>query len=158
MAAVILVVGFMGMIQAITIGSEMLATARRQTLANQIITHEVEKLRLLPWDAVSALPTASTSITIDTQFAASVRAVGLSTTAPITLTLTRSVANVTTDLREVTFTLQWTKTGTSAAATVPTGSWLQRLSFYRPSSSSRTYTRKMSAYFTRYGLNLSSQR
>ncbi|MEJ1972725.1 MAG: prepilin-type N-terminal cleavage/methylation domain-containing protein [Lacunisphaera sp.] len=52
MAAVILVVGFMGMIQAITIGSEMLATARRQTLAAQIITHEIEQLRLKDWSTV----------------------------------------------------------------------------------------------------------
>src|SRR5690348_10643355 len=49
MAAVVLVVGFMGMIQAITLGSDMLATARRQTIAAQILSHEVEYLRLASW-------------------------------------------------------------------------------------------------------------
>ncbi|HRG56118.1 MAG TPA: hypothetical protein PLG56_08770, partial [Lacunisphaera sp.] len=59
MAAVILVVGFMGMIQAITIGSEMLATAQRQNLAAQILDHEIGKLRLNSWSSISALTDTS---------------------------------------------------------------------------------------------------
>src|SRR3954462_1301399 len=79
MAAAILVVGFMGMIQAITIGSEMLATARRQTLAAQIITFETEKLRLVSW---SGMPAAGTStITIDSQFTSAIAACGLASSS-----------------------------------------------------------------------------
>jgi Tfp pilus assembly protein PilV len=164
MASVILVVGFFGMIQAITTGSEMLATARRQTLANQIITHEIEKLRLLPWNVSDAapnelciydLPTASTTITLDPQFDAGIAACGLTHDS---ITLTRTVSTVTPDLREATFTLTWTKSGTTTAASATSGSWLQKLSFSRSSPIARTYTRIGVAYFTKYGVNLNIQR
>ena len=155
MAAAILVVGFMGMIQAITLGSEMLATARRQTLANQIITHEIEKLRLASWSSVSGLATSSTTVTVDSQFNSAITACGL-TSADISLT--RSATDFTTDLREVTFTLTWNKSGSSAAATTPTGSWLNQIAYGRSAPIARTYTRKMSAYFGKYGLSINAQR
>jgi Tfp pilus assembly protein PilV len=155
MAAVILVVGFMGMITALTLGSEMMATARRQTLANQILTHEIEKLRLSSWSTVSGLATASTTVTVDAQFTNAIAACGLTSSD---LTLTRTAADFTTDLREVTFTLTWSKSGTSTAAATPTGTWLNQLAFYRPSSIARTYTRKMSAYIGKYGLSINAQR
>jgi trimethylamine:corrinoid methyltransferase-like protein len=155
MASVILVVGFMGMIQALTLGSEMMATARRQTLANQILTHEIEKLRLQSWSTVSGLTTSSTTITVDSQFDNMVSTCGLTSSD---ITLTRTAADMTTDLREVTFTLTWSKSGSSTAAATPTGSWLDQLAFYRPSAIARTYTRKMSAYFGKYGLTLNAQR
>lgn len=155
MAAVILVVGFMGMITALTLGSEMMATARRQTLANQILTHEIEKLRLSSWSTVSGLATSSTTVTVDSQFTNAITACGLVSTD---LTLTRTAADLTTDLREVTFTLTWSKSGSSTAAATPTGSWLDQVAFYRPSSIARTYTRKMSAYIGKYGLSINAQR
>ncbi len=62
MAATILVVVFVGMIEATVIGSGMMDTARRQTLAAQILNHEIEALRLHSWTAISALPTASTTL------------------------------------------------------------------------------------------------
>ena len=154
MASMILVVAFFGMIQAITIGSELLATARRQTIANQIITHEIEKLRLQSWTDIGALtasPTAtydSDSTEIDTAIAAS----------GVSFRLATAVTTVTTDLREVTFTVQWTKSGTTAEASSTSGSWLQKMSFYRSSPIARTYTRIGVAYFTKYGVNLSIQR
>jgi prepilin-type N-terminal cleavage/methylation domain-containing protein len=170
MASVILVVGFMGMIQAVTIGSEMMATARRQTLAAQILENEIGKLRLLPWDASKASPneayintlaTTSTPITIESYFNNAIAACGLT---PGAITLSRTTTNIDpdgdgiTDLKEVTFTLTWTKGGTSTAAPAATGSWLDRLSFYNPSSIARTYTRKSTALFGKYGLNLNIQR
>ncbi len=161
-ASVILVVGFMGMIQAITMGSEMLATARRQTLAAQIISHETEKLRLTSWATLSALPAASTAITIESPyFDSAISASGLTTS---TLTLVRSTANIdtdgdsVTDLKEVTFTVTWNKSGTTTAAAAPAGSWFNQLSFFNPSAIARTYTRKSTAYYGKYGLNLAYQR
>lgn len=65
MAATILVVGFIGMIEALTITSTQIDSARRQTLANQILNHELEKLRLASWSTLSGLPTASTTLAID---------------------------------------------------------------------------------------------
>jgi len=154
MAAVILVVAFFGMIQALTIGSEMMATARRQTIANQIITHEIERLRLKSWAEIAAL-TTSAAATYDSdsdEIDAAIAASGVS------FQLATSVTTVTTDFREVTFTLQWTKSGTSAAANETSGSWLQKLSFAGSSPIARTYTRIGVAYFTKYGANLSMQR
>lgn len=166
MASVILVVGFIGMISAITIGSEMLATARRATLASQILNHELEKLRLVGWSTtttiggttytggISALADSaaatydSDQASIDTAIAAS----------GVTFTLERDVTSITTDLVEVTLTVTWTKSGTTTAATPATGSWLQRLSFSGAAPIQRVYTRKSSAYFGKYGLNLNAQR
>jgi prepilin-type N-terminal cleavage/methylation domain-containing protein len=163
MASAILVVGLMGMIQGVTIGSEMMATARRQTIASQILEHEIGKLRLLPWEISSSVANEncisdlgdlaattydSDQASIDTAIAAS----------GVTFTLARTVATVTSDLKEVSFTVTWTKSGTTTAATAASGSWLDKLSFSGSAPIARTYTRKSSAYFGKYGLNNSVQR
>lgn len=135
MASVILVVGFMGMIQAISLGSEMLATARRQTLAAQILEHEIGKLRLASWSTVSAL-TDAPATTYDSDRQAIDNAIAAS---GVGFTLEREVSAPTPDLVEVTFTLRWTATSSSAAA-------------------ARTYIRKSTAFFGKYGLNNSIQR
>ncbi len=155
MAAAILVVGFMGMIQALTIGSEMLATARRQTIANQIMTHEIEKLRLKDWTYVGTTLADSAAATYTSDSSALNNAIAGS---GVSFTLAVDVTDLTTDLREVKLTVQWTKSGTTTAATTPTGSWLNQLAFYRPSPIARTYTRTMVAYFGKYGLNLTTRR
>lgn len=158
MASVILVVGFVGMIQAVTIGSEMLATARRQTIAAQLLEHEIGKLRLAAWATISApLPDiAATDYTAltpdDTQFDAAIAASG------VTFNFARTVTNLTTDLYEVTLTVTWTKGGTTTAANTASGSWLDRLSFSGNAPIQRTYTRKSTAWFGKYGLNLNVQR
>lgn len=159
MASVILVVGFIGMIQAVAIGSEMLATARRQTLAAQIINHEMDRLRLLPW---SRMPASGTeTVTIDTQFAQAIQACGLAAT-DIELSRTTvnldGLSNAQTTHKEVTFTVTWQKRGTTAEANAATGSWLQRLSFQRDAPIARTYTRSMTSWFTQHGLNHAIQR
>jgi Tfp pilus assembly protein PilV len=43
--ALILVVGFIGLIQAVTIGTQLLDTAQKEQIAIQIIDAEIEKLR-----------------------------------------------------------------------------------------------------------------
>jgi Tfp pilus assembly protein PilV len=139
MAATIMVVGFMGMIRAFTMGSEMMATARRQTLAAQILTHELEKLRLVPWTngstGINDLAVASTSVTIDTSFSSAITASGA------TYALRRSVTRnyPVTGIHEITFTVTWTTKRSGFAL-------------------AKTYTRMMSAYYGNNGLNLSYQR
>ena len=77
MAATFLVVGFIGMIEAVKLTTTMMDHGRRQHLASQIINDRIEKLRLLPWDVTTAspnelslhdLPTASTAVAIDRTF------------------------------------------------------------------------------------------
>ena len=60
MASAILLVGFIGVIQALTIGSESLDTVRKQQVAAQIITAEIEKLRGGPWSTIADLPDTGT--------------------------------------------------------------------------------------------------
>jgi Tfp pilus assembly protein PilV len=60
MAALILVVAFIGMIRALTFTSGLMDHARRQTVATQILTHEIEQLRLRSWTEINALPTTTT--------------------------------------------------------------------------------------------------
>lgn len=237
MASVILVAGMMGMISAITVSSEMLATSRRQTIASQLITNELERLRLESWSTIYALPTTTTwasgsgytvgstarynggwyrchtahtaSATItpmssvywsaymtygstNTYYRGDVvyysttglwyrytSATATSGVLPtnttywatysgsitntgiadgVSFTLTRNIVDVTADLREISFVVSWSKSGTNTAATTPTGSWLSQLSFSRNSPISRTYTRAATGYFGRYGLNTSIQR
>jgi Tfp pilus assembly protein PilV len=58
-AALVLVVAFIGMIRALTFTSGLMDHARRQTVATQILTHEIEQLRLRSWAEINALPTTA---------------------------------------------------------------------------------------------------
>ncbi len=163
MAAVILVVGFIGMIQSITIGSEMLATARRQNLANQVINHELDKLRLIDFATINSYAAGPTTITIDNQFSTAITACGLTTDTSVAtnpyIKLERSVSSVVSgSMCQVTFTVTWQKSGTTTAATTLTGSWLQKLSLGGSAPIRRTYVRKGVGFFGKYGLNLNLQR
>lgn len=163
MAATILVVAFMGMIQAVTLGSEMLATARRQTLAAQIINHELEKLHFVDFATIDGYAAGPTTLTIDSQFSSAITSCGLTTDTSVGtnpyITVERSVADVISgSLCEVTITVTWQKSGTTTAATTASGSWLEQLSFSGSAPIQRTYVRKGSGFFGKYGLSLSHQR
>ncbi|MFI5358330.1 MAG: prepilin-type N-terminal cleavage/methylation domain-containing protein [Opitutales bacterium] len=156
MAATILVIGFGAMIQSVTIGAALHAAARRQNLATQILTHEIEVLRLQSWSTISGLSSFSSAISLPTSgtpampsgwpadpqypFAAAINASGA------TYTLSAAVTSLATDpvnsnnkLIQVTVTVTWTARFSGANAPF-------------------TYTRINTAYFSRYGLNLSFQR
>ena len=64
MATVVTLVALVGLIAAITMGSEMQDVSRKQTVAMQIIRNEIDGVHLLSWATVSALPT-NASITIN---------------------------------------------------------------------------------------------
>ena len=59
LASTILLVGFVGMIEALAVGSEMLDTARKQTIAAQIMQGEIEYLRLQSWSTIQGLTTTT---------------------------------------------------------------------------------------------------
>ena len=61
LAATILLVGFAGMAEALIIGSEMLDTARKQTIAAQIMQSGIEYLRIQPWSTIQGLASTSTT-------------------------------------------------------------------------------------------------
>jgi Tfp pilus assembly protein PilV len=192
MASVMLVVGFIGMIEAVTISARMMDSARRETLATQIINHEIEKLRFRPWTngstGINDLPTASTSVAIDLPFwpawsaAApySVNSVvsygGLyyrcilahSSQLPTNTTYwTATVTPATTDIvvtNGATYTVARTLTSSDPVTNIRevnfTVTWVVKTS-RRDSSNSQlsfTFTRSNSAWYGKYGLNLTYQR
>ena len=153
MAAIILTVGFMGLIQAVTICSGMMDQARRQTLAAQILNDEIEQLRLRSWSDIQTLisvPKTEINVTNypSSLFLSAIQTSGaiysLTTTVSYIDPATNTDTAIDTGLREVIFTVTWEVT------TSRRDSGGGPLKF--------TYTRKNSAYFAKYGLNLSYQR
>ncbi len=143
MAAVILVVGFIGMIEAMTLGSAMMDNARRQTLAAQILTHYIEHQRLASvanWSDLTQWPDTMPADLSQDFFHNAIQASGATYTLSRVITTPDPVAN----LHEVKYTVTWVvKTSRHDAAGNP-------LSF--------TFTRSEWAYFGKYGLNLGYQR
>ncbi len=148
MGAMILVVGFIALIQAITMGSEMIDNARKQQIAQQIIDAEIAHLRLSQWTAVTA-PVNSTTYSITINAAGS----GIQSEAPTgsaayfeldanTLLMSKSngfvvqltATDVRTDFRQFAYTVTW------------------------KSNTGRSYSRTGTAYFGRNGLQLSYQK
>jgi hypothetical protein len=193
-AATILVVGFIGLIEAVKVTSDMMEHARRQTYATQIINHEIEDLRFLSWDVsgstndIVGLPTASTAVAIDPQLwpnwsstasyvanqvvaynGAWYRCVLAHTgqTPPNGTFWTSVTAGATTDIvtfSGATYTLARTVTNPNPVTNIRevnfTATWVVRTSRRDASNNplSFTYTRSNSAWFGKYGLNLSYQR
>jgi Tfp pilus assembly protein PilV len=187
MAAIILTVGFVGMIQAVTICSGMMNQARRQTLAAQILSNETEQLRLKSWTTISGLPLGTTTVGIDRQlwpiwnasfsyssgsvvsynggyYRCTIASAGdlptdaghwiatsssfdtdIFATLGASFSMTRTVSDIAVgSMREITFTVNWVVTTS------------RRDSSGNPVKFN--YTRSNSAWYGKYGLNLSYQR
>jgi len=93
-----MIAAVVGMIQVVITGSEMLDVSRKQTVAMQIIHAQIDSIRLSNWTTVNALPTASTSVAINSSLQ----------TVSTGFTCTRTISLVRTDLKQVTFTVAWT--------------------------------------------------
>jgi uncharacterized protein (TIGR02598 family) len=129
----ILAVGFMGMVEGMVVGYEMLETAHNQTLAAQIIQGEVEYLRMQPWSTIQSLSsTSAANLSNYTEFAST----SLASVAGTKLTFARQMAasDPHTNLRQVTMTVTWT------------------------SFTGKSHSRSCSAYLGKYGLNVSYQK
>lgn len=163
MATVIMMVGFIGMMEAVAISANTMDHARRQTLATQIINHEIEELFLASWATISALPTASTAVTIDSQFDQARQAVGDFGTAAssVRFSLARTVTSPdpVTNIREVNFTVTWTVSAGRVGSAVSQGGRTTAKSVDDFSSNIRrantTHTRANSVWLGKYGLQLS---
>jgi prepilin-type N-terminal cleavage/methylation domain-containing protein len=156
MAATILVVGFIGLIQAVTIGSETLDTARKQQVATQIIAAEIEQLRAGAWATIANLP-ATATITIDSTGTAS----GNETSFAL-CNYTSGNGDDNTALLALAkgFTCSYTRTRLR-----PTGATASTVTFLKfvytvtwTSNTGRTYSRTTETYFGMNGLHLSYQR
>lgn len=70
MAAAVMAFAISSSIVVMQAGFKAIDNARNTTLASQIIQSEMERIRLLNWSDVNALPTTTTPITIPTLFPA----------------------------------------------------------------------------------------
>lgn len=134
-AAAVMIAAVVGMIQVVVSGSQMLDLARKQTVAMQILQHEIGKVHIADWTAISAYSTSSTptAVSIDSSFQNAMDAWQFA--------CTRLVENITTGSnpkKKVTFTVTW-RTGKVGQAY-------------------RTYTRSSSTYVTQNGLYVSYRR
>jgi Tfp pilus assembly protein PilV len=98
MAATVLILAIVGMIQVVISGSEMLDFSRKQTIATQIIHDKIESLHLVDWTTVNVYP-ASATVTVASTFAA----------VSTDFTCTRTVTSIKADgtLYKITFTVTW---------------------------------------------------
>jgi Tfp pilus assembly protein PilV len=138
LGATILAVGFVGLIEGMTYASEMLDTARKQTLAAQVMQADVEYLRMQPWSTISGLPTGTTGpyVLTDNSHFPEFSSTSLATMAGTTVKFARTVAssNPHTNLRQITMTVTWT------------------------SITGKSHSRSCSAYIGKYGLSVSYQK
>ena len=132
-AAGVLVLTITGMIQVIVSGTEMLDVSRKQTIAMQIIHGQLDNIRLSDWNAVENLNTPRTVTVASGDQQGFVFGSNLPAISP-GFRCTRTISEVRTDLKQVTFTVTWTgRTG-------------------------RTYTRTGSTYVGKNGLYVTYQR
>jgi Tfp pilus assembly protein PilV len=129
MAATVMALGIVGMIQVVISGSEMLDVSRKQTIATQIIHSEIDNLHLDDWTTqVSQFPLSptTTTITINSSFQAISQG----------FQCQREVWEVKADhtLRKIKFTVTWT------------------------GNTGRPYSRSGSTYFGKNGLYVTYQR
>jgi Tfp pilus assembly protein PilV len=147
MAATILVVGFIGLIQAITIGSQMLATAHRQQIAIQIVTGEIDYLR-------ASNLTAITNLAVGATYKITVNATGTAVTADPLGAVTRFNLdnNLTLLAQAAGFSLSAVRSNirTDYEKIIYTVTWADNLG--------RPNTHRTEIYFGRNGLQLSYQK
>jgi len=77
-----------------------LDSARNITLAGQIMQGELEKMRLKDWATIAAYAAGPTTLTIDSTFTSNA-AIGNR------FTLQRTVADVNSDMKQITLTITW---------------------------------------------------
>lgn len=133
MATAVLAIALTGMVQAIGVGSEMLDTARKQTIASQVIQSEIERLRMLTWTSATLPP----DLNVTDRPATVYLNANLAQVAPASLfscTRTVQLASDRPDLRQVTITVGWT------------------------GITGKPHSRSTNVYIGKYGLNVAYQK
>jgi len=97
LSATVMLFVIAGMISTVTSGAQILDSSNRMATASNLITHNVNELRLAGWDEVSSLP-ANRTLSIPARFA----------NIADGMTISRTVVEEDTDLYRVTFTITWT--------------------------------------------------
>ncbi|MBS0662431.1 MAG: prepilin-type N-terminal cleavage/methylation domain-containing protein [Verrucomicrobia bacterium] len=188
MAATIIVIGFIGMIEVIGLISNSIKHGQRETVASQIINNEMAKLRLASWTTISGLSPIATNVAIDPQFwpvwnstmsyvannvvtynGAWYRCTSANTgTVPTNTSYwTTTTTGATSDIVEIggaTFSLSRSLTSpdpvTNIREVIFTVTWVVATSRTKDDGSQLTFTYRRSnvGWFGKYGLNLTYQR
>jgi prepilin-type N-terminal cleavage/methylation domain-containing protein len=158
MATTILLVGFIGVIQAITIGSESLDVARKLQVANQIIAAEVEKLRGSDWSVITSLPDSADSATI------SIGPTGTISGNTAYFALSNRTATTADDNTDLASLAKGFKCSLVRTYLRPTSATASTATFVKvtytvtwTSNTNRSKNHQVSAYFGKNGLHLSYQ-
>lgn len=117
LAATVLALTLVGMIQVVDSGSEMLDLSRKQTIASQILHSEIDQLRLQNWNTVAAYQSGPTPFTMAGDPVLAGMAQQLGGTFPYTVTRTVSCVEPLANpgppyflqplLLQVSFTVSW---------------------------------------------------
>jgi prepilin-type N-terminal cleavage/methylation domain-containing protein len=155
MAMAIVVVGIVGMMQAVTIGTELQDTTGKQQVAARLMETELERLRNGAWTTIANLPTTAT--------------INIGTTGTITGDTTRfALSNYTTTAADDNLELGALARGFRCSFTAtrlrPTGATAATVTFVKitytvswTSSAGRAHQRSTDAYLGMNGLHLSYQ-
>jgi len=117
LAATVLALTLVGMIQVIDSGSEMLDLSRKQTIAGQILHSEIDQLRLQGWATITGYTAGPTQLTLASDPILSEMAQQLGGTFPYSVARTVTCVQPAGDpfpyaipplLLQVTFTVAWT--------------------------------------------------
>ncbi|MDB6168414.1 MAG: hypothetical protein JWM88_1278 [Verrucomicrobia bacterium] len=156
MATAILGVGFIGLVQGMTIGSEELDTSRKQQIATQILSGEVERLRASPWSTIANLPATGTIAISGTG------AISGDPTCFALSNYTATASDDNTDLSKLAknFTCSLVRTRLRpAAATASTATFVKVVyTVSWTSNTGRAYSRNAETYLGKNGLHLSYQK
>ncbi len=156
MATAIVVVGVVGMMQAVTIGTEVLDTARKQVVAARLVDGELERLRNGAWSVIAGLP-ASAAIAIDGTGGVSGDTVAFALT---NFTATSADDNTALSTLAAGYTCSYSATRLRpVAATTATVTFVKLVyTVTWTSSSGRRHSRRTETYLGANGLHLSYQR
>lgn len=155
MAMAIVVVGMVGLMQAVTIGSETLDTARKQAVALRLVENEIDRLRGGDWTTIANLPGSAT--------------IAISSTGTISGdTVYFALSNFTASAADDNTALSTLAPGFSCSLVStrarPTGATSSTVTFVKlvytvtwTSSGGRKHSRQVQTYLGRYGLHLTYQ-
>ena len=149
MAMVVTLVAVVGLIQAVTIGSEMLDLSHKQTIAMQLIRNELDNVRLQSWATVSAFTDVSMTLKDDgTGPIASTTAATKQTFALTNYSSTATGANTNLMLLAKGFTLALDTTVVKANLVQ-----LKYTVSWTAGNRQKTYSRSGTTYYGKNGLN-----
>jgi prepilin-type N-terminal cleavage/methylation domain-containing protein len=155
MAMAVVVVGMVGLMQAVTIGTEALDTTRKQQVAMRIVESELDRLRGGDWSTIANLP-ASATITINPA--------GAISGDTISFALSNFTASAADDNTALSAQAGGFTCSLAATRARPTGASAATVTFMKvvytvtwKSSSGRSHTRRLETYLGKNGLHLSHQ-